>query len=121
MTKRQEDLCNGYIHGASVAAGSIGAGFAQIPGSDNLLITPIQVGMIIALGGVFNKSVTETAALTILSELTAGYVGRTLSQVVVGWIPGLGNAINATTAFGITEGIGWLAVKHFDEIETIEN
>ena len=39
----------------------------------------------------------------------------TASQVLVGWIPGIGNAINATTAAGITEAMGWLLAKEFDE------
>lgn len=41
-------------------------------------------------------------------------VGRGASQVAVGWIPGAGNAINATTAFAITEAVGWAAYKYFE-------
>jgi uncharacterized protein (DUF697 family) len=33
----------------------------------------------------------------------------------VGWIPGFGNAINASTAFAITEAIGWAANDIFNE------
>lgn len=47
--------------------------------------------------------------------MAAATVGRTASQVLVGWIPGIGNAINATTAAGITEAMGWLLAKEFDE------
>lgn len=36
-----------------------------------------------------------------------------MSQFLVGWIPGIGNAINTATAAGITEAIGWIAVKNF--------
>jgi uncharacterized protein (DUF697 family) len=42
-------------------------------------------------------------------------VGRTASQALVGWIPGFGNAINMTTAAGLTEAIGWIIAKEFDE------
>ena len=36
---------SGIIHGAASAAAAAAAGMAQIPGSDNAVITPIQVGM----------------------------------------------------------------------------
>ena len=38
MTDREKVLCNGIIHTASLAAGAVGAGLAQVPGSDNLLL-----------------------------------------------------------------------------------
>lgn len=100
---------NIVIHGASIAAAAAGAGLAQIPTSDNAAITPIQVSMIIALGKIQGVSLDKSAALVILSTASAGIVGRTVSQVAVGWIPGYGNAINASTAAGITEAIGWSA------------
>jgi uncharacterized protein (DUF697 family) len=35
--------------------------------------------------------------------------------VQVGWVPGLGNAINATTAAGLTEAVGWAADAYFSD------
>lgn len=103
------------IHGAATAAAAAGAGLAQIPGSDNAVITPIQIAMIIAIGEVHGQQLSKSAALSTLSAASAGVAGRTLSQFLVGWIPGYGNAINATTAFAITEAIGWAADKIFSE------
>ena len=40
-------------------------------------------------------------------------MGRTASQVLIGWIPGVGNVINACTAATITETIGWLLAEDF--------
>ena len=88
---------------------------AQIPGSDNAVITPIQLTMTISLGKVFGVALTESAAKAILASEAASTVGRTVSQVLVGWIPGVGNAINATTAAGLTESLGWLLAKEFDK------
>ena len=39
MTSRETGLCNGIIHSASAAAAAIGGGLAQVPASDNLIIT----------------------------------------------------------------------------------
>ena len=49
MTSRESGLCNGIIHVASAATAGIGAGLAQIPISDNVIITPIQTMMAVSL------------------------------------------------------------------------
>lgn len=113
LPKDQKVKCNSIIHGASVAAGGVGTGLAQIPLADNAVITPIQVTMIVSLGKVFDRRVTESAAKAIIASAAASIAGRSISQVVFGWIPGLGNAINTATAAGLTEAIGWIAVDHF--------
>ena len=38
MNAKQKKECHTIIHTASVAAGGVGAGLAQIPGSDNAVI-----------------------------------------------------------------------------------
>lgn len=53
MTSRETGLCNGIIHSASAAAAAVGGGLAQVPASDNLIITPIQLTMAVSLGKVF--------------------------------------------------------------------
>lgn len=121
MTKKQKSRCKKIIHAASVSAGGIGAGAAQIPGADNVAIKPIQIAMITALAGVFDKDLTEAGATAILGNLLASTIGRGISQVLVGWIPGIGNAINATTAAGLTETLGWTVAKQFDEDQIEEN
>ena len=97
MTELEKEKCHVIIHGAATAAAAAAAGLAQLPGSDNAIIVPIQVAMITSLGHVFDISIT----------------GRAISQLFVGWIPILGNAINASTAFAITEKIGWHIADDF--------
>lgn len=113
ISNEQRKQCSARIHGASAAAGAAAAGLAQVPLSDNAIITPVQLGMTIALGRIFGIELTESAAkATILSM--AGYtIGRTISQVLLGWIPVAGNAINATTAAGVTELLGWMIAVDF--------
>ena len=115
ISKDQLAKCNAIIHGAAAAAGGIGTGLAQIPLSDSALITPIQIAMIIAIGGVFKQKVTKSAAQAIISGAAAAFIGRAASQVLVGWIPVVGNAINTATAAGLTEAIGWMAVEGFSQ------
>lgn len=115
MTEQQKKECHGIIHTASVAAGGVGAGLAQVPGSDNLIITPIQLTMTISLGRVFGRSLTESTAKAALGSAAASTVGKTAAQMLVGWIPGFGNVINASMAAAITEALGWLIAKEFDE------
>ena len=113
LPKDQKVKCNSIIHTASVAAGGAGTGLAQVPLADNAIITPIQITMIVSLGKVFDKRVTETAAKAIIASAAASIAGRSVSQVLFGWIPFLGNTINTATAAGLTEAIGWIAVDHF--------
>lgn len=115
IPKEYQDKCHGIIHAASAACGGVGTGLAQIPASDNAVIVPIQIGMIVGLGEVFDLNITESAAKSIIASAGATVAGRTVSQFLVGWIPGIGNAINTATAAGITEVIGWMAVKNFYE------
>lgn len=113
MNSRQLAKCHVIIHSASVSAGAVGAGLAQFPGSDNAVITPIQLVMTVSLGRVFGVELTDCAARGALASVSAASVGRTASQLLVGWIPVAGNLINAGTAASITETIGWLLAKDF--------
>ena len=115
MTDKQKKECHAIIHAASVAAAGIGGGLAQIPGSDNVPLTAIQLTMTISLGKVFGKSLSESSAKAAIGSVAASTIGRTVSQVLVGWIPGFGNAVNATTAAGVTEALGWALANEFDK------
>jgi uncharacterized protein (DUF697 family) len=121
LDKDQRTKCNVIIHAASAAAGGVGTGLAQIPLADNVLIAPIQVTMIVSLGGVFGIRVSESMAKGIISTLAAGFIGRGVSQILIGWVPFLGNAVNTATAAGITEAIGWTAAKHFSQLKKRED
>lgn len=101
------------IHSASATAGGIGAGLAQLPGSDMPVLMALQTAMIVAIGHEHGCEVTKAHAKSLLLTLPAGYGGRAISQFLLGWIPGLGNVINATTAASITESVGWAADSYF--------
>ena len=115
MTDKQRKKSRMIIHTASAAAAAVGAGLAQLPGTDNAVIVPIQVTMTISLGAVFGKKLSKSTATSALATATASTAGRAISQFLVGWVPGIGNAINATTAAGVTEAIGWAIANDFDK------
>ena len=108
------------IHTATATAGGIGAGLANLPGSDMPILTALQTAMIVAIGHEHGCEITKASAKSLLLTFPGGYGGRALSQLLVGWIPGYGNAINASTAMAVTQTIGWIANAYFanDDIET---
>ena len=121
ITDEQAIKCNAIIHSHSALCGGVGTGMAQIPLADNAVITPIQIAMIIELGAVFKRKISKSVAQSILSGAAASLVGRGISQVLCGWIPIAGNAINTATAAGITEAIGWMAVDKFSKEKYYED
>lgn len=117
MFETREEKCHAIIHSAAIATGAVGAGLAQMPLADTVPITAIQVGMIVSIGEVFDAKMSEGVAKGILTGLITGNIGKQAVGLALGWIPGFGNAIKATTAATLTETIGWGAVKHFESLE----
>ncbi len=113
----QNQKIHGIIHTASAACAAVGAGLAQVPGSDAAAIVPIQTTMLTGIAYEHGVSLTRQMAAEFLLTFVATQAGRFISQVLVGWIPGLGNAINASTAAALTEAVGWAANAYFDEAD----
>jgi uncharacterized protein (DUF697 family) len=99
------------IHTHAAAAAGIGAGLAQLPGADAPLLVALQANMVRVIADSHGLAISETVALQFVMGLLATMGGRSLSQLGIGWLPGWGNAINASTAAGITEAVGWAAVR----------
>ncbi len=114
MTRTQRRACNLAIHTASAACGAVGAGLAQLPCSDNLVISPIQLTMTLSLAKTFGLAMDEATAKAAIASATATTIGRAASQVGIGWLPGYGNAVNAVTAAAVTETIGWIIASDFE-------
>ena len=111
MTNEQNKRFQAIIHTAAGSCSAVGFASAQIPGSDCAIIAPIQVTMIISLGGVFGVSIDKSWAKSLLAANIATYTGRALSQALIGRVPRLGNVVNAGTAAALTETIGWKVAK----------
>lgn len=116
MDENKDVKCHAIIHAASAATGGVGAGLAQLPFADAIPIMTLQVGMIMSLASVYEVELTEGAAKGLIAGFAGTTVGRNVAGVLVGWIPGFGNAVKASTAVALTETIGWAAVNHFENI-----
>src|ERR1700748_82148 len=113
MRRDQKAKCRAIIHGAAATAATAASGLAQLPCSDNAVLVPIEVAMVISLGRVFGISLNESAAKGMVAGSVGTVVGRGAVQLLVGWVPVVGNAINAATAAAVVEGLGWIAAKDF--------
>lgn len=106
------------IHIATVTAGGVGAGFAKLPGADMPVLCALQQAMIIAIGHEYGRDLAKTDAKHLLLTFPAGYGGKTLSGILIGWLPGFGQVIKASTAMVITETVGWTANAYFSNSDT---
>jgi len=113
LSKDFEIKCNRIIHGASVAAGGVGEATAQFQLADDAIITPIHIGMITALAKVFDRDITKDMVFSVLKGAEMPFIGRAVSQFLLGWIPVLGKMNNGATASAFTETIGWMSVAQF--------
>jgi len=109
---------HGIIHEASIACAGIRGGLAQVPGTDSVAIAPIQTDMIMAIASEHGIEIGKAAAADLLLAFTATVRSRQLPvgrQALVGWVPGIDNAMNDSTAAALTEAIGWAANSHFEQ------
>lgn len=119
MTPEQNSKCHIIIHSAATAAAGVGAGLAQLPGADCVALVGIQTGMVVSLGKVFNKPIAQGSAAAAVGTLLASTIGKVAAKVLAGvicrWIPGVGNYVNGTVAFSVTETLGWTVADEIDK------
>lgn len=116
ILKEVFEMVGTIIHTASLSAVGVGGGMAQIPGSDMPVLMSIQGAMIVAIANCHGHSIDKSGAISMIATFAAGLGGRFVSQVLIGWIPGLGNLVNAGTAGAITEAMGWNANEYFKNL-----
>lgn len=101
------------IAAAAAAGAAIGSGLAQIPGSDSGPLSAIETALVVAIARAHGVDLANAAATDLVLTLSASLVGRSVSAVLLGWIPGWGNALNATTAAAVVTAVGYAADVHF--------
>ena len=71
--------------------------------------------MVHQLAKLCDQKLTTSAIAGLAANLFGEVAGTYLASKLVSWIPFLGNAINASVTFGITQVIGWAAFSMFNE------
>lgn len=115
MTKKEK--AHAIIHGAAASAAATAGALAQgaIFGADTPILTGIHIGMVVALADLFGKEMERAAAVALLGTYAGAGLGVAGAKALLGLIPGLGNAANASVTFAHTEALGWFAYKYFEE------
>jgi uncharacterized protein (DUF697 family) len=111
---------HGIIHAASSACAGIDGSLAQEPESDAAAIVPIQTNMILAIASEHGIEITKAAAADLLLTLTETVRSRQAlfsRQALAGWLPGIENTADDSTAAVLTEAIGWAANSYFEQTE----
>jgi small GTP-binding protein len=90
----------------SKAAVAAGVAFVPIPIADILVLTPIQIAMVTAIGYLHGIEVTGERAAELMGVVGAGIGFREAARQIVKLIPGYGSAISASIAFAGTVALG---------------
>lgn len=105
--------CERIIHMASSLAAA-GGGLSLVPGSDAVVIMPVQVLMVAKLADLHDVELSQSLARSVVYATLGQILGRGSSKILASFIPGLGNVIRAGVAFSLTEAIGWTVVKQLE-------
>lgn len=108
--EKQDSLAKAIIHSCSVEAGTVGLMTAQIPG-DRFVIGGIQVDMVQRLARVYDRRLDRAGVLAVLNAAAAVTLAPEAVNQIVKYVPFLGNVVNMSVAGGVTEAIGWSAVR----------
>ena len=106
------------IRKAATSAATASALGGLIPGGSlgvEALLTGVSVAMVVKLGGLFGRSITETAAHNILTVVSRMAVGKLALNSVLTWIPGVASAAGAAISFTFHETAGWLVYEGFEK------
>lgn len=102
----------------SAAAAGAAIAVVPIPVADFFIITPIQAGMVLWIGRRYGYQITPARAKEIFAELAGvvglGYLAQQGLLTVYKFIPVLGGMLGAPWVFGVTVGIGSVAIRYFE-------
>jgi uncharacterized protein (DUF697 family)/GTP-binding protein EngB required for normal cell division len=111
------DQSRAVVVGASAAAAAAAA--APIPGSDAVVLKPIQLGMLAGITAIFGVELTNEQVMTLLKSVIGQggmeKVGKRLVKEVAKHVPG-GNVVNATVAAALTGALGEAYIRVCSEM-----
>ena len=99
------------INVCSVAAGAVT--FQPIPFLDTVLISPIQIGMVQAIGRVYGHKLDQKAIIEMLSTFGASLLAQNAIIAAAKFIPFAGWVVSISMAYALTYAIGEVADHYF--------
>lgn len=98
----------------SIIASAVGF-IPFLPISDFFILTPLQIGMIARISNLYDFKIdAENLLKMIAGVLGAGFIFRSITQIINRFVPVIGWAINASIGFAGTYAIGIIAKRYID-------
>jgi uncharacterized protein (DUF697 family) len=95
------------------AVGASAVTIQPFPVADVLLMSPIQIGMVQAIGKVHGHKLDKKAILEILSTFGASLVAQNVIMAAAKLIPFLGSVVAMSMAYALTYAIGEVSDYYF--------
>ncbi len=114
--KKRDDAARDVVNMGSYACAVIAV--SPVPFSDAVLMLPVQSAMVVTVGHVYGRKLTEADAKKLLLELgaTAG-MGMLVRQGIKSILPVFGALITVPAAFAMNWAIGRVAMEYFKNPE----
>ncbi|MBD5068958.1 MAG: DUF697 domain-containing protein [Lactobacillus sp.] len=113
---------NKAVHTAALGAATIAA--TPIPFADAVALMPLQTTMIVQIYRAYGKKVSKGMVQGVLKATFATTLGRSLAGNLFKLVPGagsiLGGAISAGVAVSVTEAIGQVLIKEFEDGDSVD-
>ncbi|HEY9889948.1 MAG TPA: GTPase, partial [Candidatus Obscuribacterales bacterium] len=103
-----------YISAFAVMAGIAAA--VPLPFTTMPVLTSLQVSMIVAIGRVYNQTLTVGQALSVIGTLAGGFFAQAVGRELVKFIPGVGSVVATSWAVAYTWALGEGACVYFGDL-----
>lgn len=110
--EERRDAVQGVIQACAVAASAVTV--QPFPFLDAALITPIQIGMVQAIGRIHGHQLDRKSVLEILSTLGASIVAQNAVMAAAKFVPFLGWLVTLSMAYALTWAIGEVSNHYFE-------
>lgn len=110
--EERQEAVQEVIQVCSVAAGAVA--IQPFPLLDVVLITPIQVAMVRAIGRIYGHKLDEKAVIEMISTFGASIVAQNLTMAAAKLVPFAGWVASIAMAYGLTWAIGDVASYYFE-------
>jgi uncharacterized protein (DUF697 family) len=110
----KEDRAAAIILAYASAHAGIAAILANTVVGDTAVLSIMTCLMIYQLANLCERDLDAAAIAAIAGQLFGLVSGGYMASKLISWVPGFGNAVNATVTFGLTQVIGWAAFAMFN-------